>query len=200
MPRQKQRNAALRKHILTTALGLMNEAGVAALTARALASAAGTSVPAIYELFGDKQGLIRAIFFAGFGQLHKIFDALPRYSDSRADLEATIMAFRAFARDHHALAGLMFGRAVATFTPDPEDLDAGVQVRQHIISQVQRCIEANIIQGDPVDIAHVVLGLAQGLALQESAGWLGSTEASMDRRWQLALDTLIKGLSASNVG
>jgi hypothetical protein len=43
--------------------------------------------------------------------------------------------------------------------------------------------------------------LAQGLAMQEAAGWLGSSQASVDRRWDLAVHALLVGLGrASPVG
>lgn len=37
--------------------------------------------------------------------------------------------------------------------------------------RVRRCIVAGIIDGDQADIAHGLLALARGLAMQESAGW-----------------------------
>ena len=48
---------------------------------------------------------------------------------------------------------------------------------------------------DPTDIAHVLIGLALGLAAQESAGWLGASQASIDRRWYLGAEVLLHGLS-----
>ena len=46
------------------------------------------------------------------------------------------------------------------------------------------------------DIAHVLLGLAQGLAAQETAGWLATSQASADRRWSLAFQATLGGLAA----
>jgi hypothetical protein len=40
----------------------------------------------------------------------------------------------------------------------------------------------------------VLLALAQGLAAQESAGWLGSSRESRDRRWELAVAAVLDGL------
>jgi hypothetical protein len=37
----------------------------------------------------------------------------------------------------------------------------------------------------------VVLATCQGLALQETAGWLGTSAASRHRRWDLAADLLL---------
>jgi hypothetical protein len=61
--------------------------------------------------------------------------------------------------------------------------------------RVRRCVDAGIIAGDPTDIAHVLIGLALGLAAQETAGWLGASQASIDRRWYLGTEVLLHGLS-----
>jgi AcrR family transcriptional regulator len=66
VPRPKQRTPALREHVLEVALALLAAEGVQGFTARKVASTAGTSTPAVYELFGDKGGLVREVFFHGF--------------------------------------------------------------------------------------------------------------------------------------
>jgi AcrR family transcriptional regulator len=90
----------------------------------------------------------------------------------------------------------MFSRPFADFDPGPAELEAGAATREFIVRRVQRCIGAGIIDGDQVDIAHGLLALAQGLAAQEAAGWLGSTSASVNRRWDLAVRAFLAGLSA----
>jgi AcrR family transcriptional regulator len=89
----------------------------------------------------------------------------------------------------------MFSRPFADFDPGPAELEAGAATREFIVHRVQRCVEAGIIAGDQVAIAHGLLALAQGLATQEAAGWLGSTRASVNRRWDLAVHALLAGLS-----
>lgn len=50
----------------------------------------------------------------------------------------------------------------------------------------------------PDEVAHVLLALAQGLAAQETAGWLGTSRASMDRRWDLAIRAALRGIGAGD--
>jgi hypothetical protein len=45
----------------------------------------------------------------------------------------------------------------------------------------------------------VLIGLALGLAAQETAGWLGGSQASVDRRWHLGAEVLLNGLSGSEL-
>ncbi len=56
-----------------------------------------------------------------------------------------------------------------------------------VVERVAAAVQAGVLDGDPVDIAHVLLATVQGLAVQESGGWLGSTPASIERRWNLAI-------------
>ena len=69
MPRTKLRTPDLREELLQRAVAVLEHEGPVALRARRVASAAGTSTGALYELFGDKTGLVRAIFYEGFRML-----------------------------------------------------------------------------------------------------------------------------------
>ena len=55
------RRDATRSKIVETAAALLREQGPAALTTRGVAEAAGLQAPAIYRLFGDKDGLLDAV-------------------------------------------------------------------------------------------------------------------------------------------
>lgn len=194
MPRPKQRTEQLREHILQVAVAMLAVDGVEGFTTRKVAERAQTSPPAVYELFGDKAGLVREVFFEGFRLLGDRFARLRESDDPRADLLRAVGAFRIFARDNPVLAQVMFSRPFADFDPGPAELKAGAATREFIVHRVRRCIDAGIIAGDQADIAHGLLALAQGLAMQESAGWLGSSRASVSRRWDLAVHALLAGL------
>ena len=195
MPRQKQRTTEMRARVLSAAVEALTADGVAGLTARRVAHDAQTSTPAVYELFGDKGGLIRAIFFEGFRMLRRHLEQTVQAGDELTALRQTIAALRTFMRDSPELARVMFERPFADFDPGPEDIEAGASVREFIIDRVRRSVDTGIIAGDPTDIAHVLTGLALGLATQEAAGWLGTSQASVDRRWSLGAEILLNGLS-----
>jgi hypothetical protein len=98
-------------------------------------------------------------------------------------------------RANPALAQVMFGRPFADFDPSAADLDEGAAVRTFIVRRVRRCVDAGIIAGNEVDVSHVLLAIAQGLLAQETAGWLGRSRASVNRRWALAFDAALAGLA-----
>ena len=195
MPRAKQRTEELRDHVLQVAVAMLALEGVAGFTTRRVAQEAETSTPAVYELFGDKAGLVREVFFEGFRLLRRRFDRIEVSDDPRADLVRLIRVFRRFVRENPVLAEVMFSRPFADFDPGPAELTAGSAVRELIVARVRRCIDAGILLGDQTDIAHVLVALAQGLSAQETAGWLGTSKTSVDRRWDLAVDAVLDGLT-----
>jgi len=195
MPRPKQRTPELRDRVLQVAVATLMAEGAEGFTTRRVAEQARTSTPAVYELFGDKAGLVREVFFEGFRRLRERFDALDGTGDPVRDLVEVIQAFRGFVLDYPVLGQLMFARPFADFDPGPDERAAGRSTREFIVTRVRRCVEAGVIAGDATDVAHVLLALGQGLSTQEAAGWLGSSRASMDRRWDLAVRALLTGLA-----
>jgi AcrR family transcriptional regulator len=194
VPRAKQRTPELRDRLLRVAVSVLGSEGAAQLTTRRVAEQAQTSTPAVYELFGDKAGLVREIFFEGFRMLRARFDEVAETDDPRADLVRVLQAFRAFIRENPVLSELMFARRFTDFDPGPSDREAGSAVRDFIVARVQRAIGAGALAGDATDIAHVLVSMTQGLAATELAGWLGSSKASVERRWKLAIDAILAGL------
>jgi AcrR family transcriptional regulator len=197
VPRAKQRTRELRDRVLNVAVEMLSSGGLAGFTTRKVAQEASTSTPAVYELFGDKAGLVREVFFEGFRQLGERFGALEESRDVRADVFDLADAFRAFVRDNPVLAELMFSRPFADFDPGPAELEAGSRVRELIVGRVRRCIDAGLFAGDETDIAHILLSLVQGLAAAEITGRLGRSRASRDRRWALAVRAVLDGLGGA---
>lgn len=194
VPRAKQRTPELREQMVTAAVELLAREGVGAFTARSVARAADTSPPALYELFGDRAGLLREVFFEGFRMLARRLGELPQSGDPRADLIALADSYRGFIRTQPVLAQLMFSRPFADFDPSAEELQAGAAVRELIVARVRRAIEMRVVRGEETDVAHVLVALVQGLALAEQTERLGGTQASVDRRWRLAVSAILDGL------
>ena len=194
MPRAKQRTPELRDRVLQVAVDMLHTEGVAGFTTRKIAEKASTSTPAVYELFGDKAGLVREMFLEGFRLLRRRFDQLADTDDPRADLVRVLQALRRFVRENVALAEVMFSRPFADFDPGPAGTKAGAAVRFYIVGHVRRCIDAGVLAGDETDVAHVLVSLTHGLADTETAGWLGTSVASVNRRWDLAIRAVLDGL------
>jgi AcrR family transcriptional regulator len=195
VPRPKQRTEALRERGVASALAVLAEEGVAGLTTRTVARRAAASVPAIYEVFGDKAGLIRELFFHGFRLLAEELSNIPPTEDPLEALRRLAGSFRQFIVTNPVLAQVMFSRPFADFEPTAEDDKAGVTVRKIFVRHARVAVEAGLLIGNPTDIAHLFFAFTEGLATAESAHRLGTSKQSVERRWRLGLDALINGLS-----
>jgi AcrR family transcriptional regulator len=194
MPRRKLRTPELKQRLRDAAVEVLAEAGPAGFTTRRIAGAAETSTPAVYELFGDRAGLVREVFFEGFRTLRTALAATPETDDPVGDLRALGSAYRAFINENPELARVMFSRPFSDFDPGPSELDAGGAVRRLIVGRVERCVAAGEIEGDAVDVAHGLVALIQGLAEAEISRRLGTSRASVDRRFALAVEAMFAGL------
>lgn len=195
MPRVKQRTPELAEQVLVAALRILEADGVAALTARRLADEAGTSPAAVYELFGDKAGVVRAVFFAGFSHLATELGAVEPDADPLDELRGLAGRYRSFVVGNPAWATVMFSRPFASFDPAPEEDAAGAAVRRRIMAAVRAGIAAGRLAGDAGDIGHAYVALIHGLAAAESAGRLGTSERNVARRWRVAIDALLAGFA-----
>ena len=194
MPRIKQRTPELRERMLEAAVELLADQGAAGLTARGVADRAGTSAPALYELFGDKSGLVRELYFEGFRRLADVVAGLPEAPDPVADLWVLAAEYRRFVRDNRTLAEIMFSRPFRDFSPGPEEMVATGSVRTSVVGRVRRCIDAGLLRGDETDVAHVFVATIEGMAFAEAAGRLGTSTESVERRWRLAVSAVLNGL------
>jgi AcrR family transcriptional regulator len=195
MPKPKQRTPELREQVLAAAMRILATDGAAALTARRLAREAGTSPAAVYELFGDKAGVVRALFFAGFAQLGAALAAAGGDADPLERLVALAQRYRRFIVEQPALAAVMFSRPFASFDPAPEEAAAGAAVRERIVGAVRQAIAAGRLRGDPTDVAHACVALVHGLAAAEAARRLGGSAAAIERRWDVAVRALLRGFA-----
>jgi AcrR family transcriptional regulator len=195
MPRAKQRTSELRDHVVAVAVDVLAHEGVAGLTTREIAREAETSTPAVYELFGDKWGLVREVFFEGFRLLRRYLDALVDSGDPRADIVRLIEIYRRFIRENPGLAEIMFSRPFTDFDPRLSEQQASGSVRTVIVERVSRSIDEGQLRGNATDVAHALVALVQGLGAAENARRLGTTPESVERRWHLAVTAMLDGMS-----
>jgi AcrR family transcriptional regulator len=198
MPRPRARDyQELRQALIDSGGRLLAAEGPQALTTRRVAQAVGSSTTAVYQLFGDKAGLVLAMYLEGFVRLGESFAAVPRTSDPVADLLALGRAYRANARANPHLYELMFGHPIPGFAPDQATIDQTLDTYQDLLHTIERCIQAGrLAPADPQDIAVQLHALVHGLASLELRGSLG-TPAEADHRWEAALQAAVRGHQAS---
>jgi AcrR family transcriptional regulator len=173
---------------------VLAEDGAGGLTTRTVARRADASVPALYEVFGDKSGLIREVFLEGFRMLGDELSKVSPAADPVEALRLICESFRQFILANPALTQIMFSRPFVDFEPTEEDNKAGLKVSRIFVHNARLAVDAGLLAGNPTDIAHLFFAFAEGLAAAESAHRLGGSKRSVDRRWRLGLNALIAGL------
>lgn len=178
MPAVKTHTADLAARLVDEAGRLLAREGAAALTLRRLAAASGTSTMAVYTLYGDKQGLLAAMYRAGFERLG---DALRAAADGHPDpLDALVAlghAYRDTALANPHLYDLMFGAAVPGFVPDEGGRAVADAAYQPLVDGVRRCLDAAEMAGTPAErIALHLWAVSHGMVSLELAGHLEAAD------------------------
>jgi AcrR family transcriptional regulator len=192
--RPKLRTDEVRHELLRQAMAILEREGPPALRARRVADDARTSTAALYEFFGDKAGLIRAVFFEGFAALHAALVAVPRTEDARRDLVALLGASREFALARPMLFEVMYARPFAEFDPSAEEVEVGTAIYRLCVKAVGRWLKAEGSVLSATAAAHVLVAAHRGLVAAELAGLLGRSEAASRRRYALGVEAVLAGL------
>jgi AcrR family transcriptional regulator len=183
-------------HTAELAVRLVDEAGrilsgegAAALTLRRLAAATGTSTMAVYTLFGDKQGLLAAMYREGFARLGAALEDAGRDSDDPLDALARLgLAYRQTALANPHLYDLMFGRPVTTFVPDADAQAVADAAYRPLVNAVGRCLDAGALVGPEAErIAFYLWAVSHGMVSLELAGQLTGDAAERDAVYTDAL-------------
>lgn len=172
MPAVKTHSPHLATRLVDEAARLLARDGVGALTLRRLAAASGTSTMAVYTLYGDKQGLLRAMHRAGFERLGAALRAAAaEHADPLEALVALGRAYRETALANPHLYGLMFGAAAPGFQPDETGQAVAEASYRPLVEGVQACLDAGQMAGTSADrIALHLWSVSHGMVSLELAG------------------------------
>lgn len=156
----------VRGRVLTAAVTLIDKVGLAGISMREVARAAGVSHQAPYHYFEDRESILAALCEEGFTILAE------RLSKGRDPTETPIGRFTALARiyvefafDHPAMFRLMFRPDMVDIQRFPSAKACGDRAFAELITAVQDCVDAGLFPGRSQQ-GLVVLGwsLAHGLA------------------------------------
>ena len=176
MPAVKTEDLATR--LVDEAGRILSAEGAAALTLRRVAAATGTSTMTVYTRFGDKAGLLAAMYRTGFARLGAAMSAVDD-DDPLTALGALGMTYREVALANPHLYGLMFGRTVAGFAPDEEDKAAAEATFRPLVDAVQRCADNGALVTDDAErVASYLWAVSHGMVSLELAGQLTGGEAA----------------------
>lgn len=195
MARPKTRTDEVRTRLLASAIELLEADGPTALRARRVAGAAGSSTGALYEFFGDKAGLVRAVFSEALVRLDALQAEVPITDDPAVDLRALLRAERTFALAHPMLHEVLAGRPFEEFDPTVEDTAVGRSLHRRGVAAVERHLTAIGSPLQPTLGAELVVALHRGLLASELAGQLGRTPPSRERKYRAGVELILGGLA-----
>jgi AcrR family transcriptional regulator len=186
----KAHTADLATRLVDEAGRVLSEEGAVALTLRRLAGRTGTSTMAVYTLFGDKRGLLAAMYREGYARLGAALEAAAvDRDDALTALAALGLAYRETALANPHLYDLMFGRPVPGFEPDPEAKAIADASWRPLVDAVQRCLDSGaLVAGDAERTALHLWAVSHGMVSLELAGHIQGDAA---QRAALYTDALI---------
>jgi AcrR family transcriptional regulator len=192
MGRPKEHGAQTRAALLTAAAELLHAEGAGAVSVRRVAAAVGTSTRAVYSLFDDKDGLLRALSIEVAETMRRHHEAVPASDDPIAEIVELALAYRAAALEKPKLYDLFFG----TVTPGASQADPLFALVYRSFERVLRVVRRAIADGvfpgrAEFEIGLNLFALVHGLASLELRGVLGDGAESV---WRQSITGALIGL------
>jgi AcrR family transcriptional regulator len=159
-----------RQRVIDAAIGLLEREGRDAVTTRAVAVAAGLQPPAIYRLFGDKEGLLEAVAEHGFATFLASKRVVPDPEDPIQDLRDSWDLAVRFGLENPALYALMYGDVSRSDSPA---FRTGLEILK---GRVRRLAVGGRLRVGEALAANVIHATARGAVLT----WLSMPEAERD--------------------
>jgi len=192
MGRPRIHDEAVAEQLLEAAGQILKTHGPAQLTMRRLADETGTSTRAIYSLFGDKAGLLSAMYERMAAVLSDRHAAVPvREDDVVGELVELALAYRAAVRQHPNLYSFVFA-SMSDFVPSAEQLGLARAGYRRVLGAFERAVDRGIFAAKPAELGLQLHALVHGLASLELAGGLGGTRTAK-RRWTQAVEAMLHG-------
>ena len=187
----------LERALVETAVQMIRDEGVQALTLRGAGSRLGVSRTALYRHFDDKEALLARVASEGFKRFHDALAAsVARAARRRADpLPAMATAYMRFALSNPSHYQTMFSGVLTDWERYP-DLARHAEAAFNILLDTIRAEQqrGRIGRGDPLDLAEIIWALSHGLAALGMAGQLQRTPAQLADLAVLGCTVLEDGL------
>jgi AcrR family transcriptional regulator len=187
----------LERALVDTAVRMIQEEGVQALTLRGVGARLGVSRTALYRHFDDKQALLARVAAEGFKRFHEaLAEAAARAEARRADpMPAMAAAYATFARSHPSHYQTMFSGVLTDGKGHPDLQTHGDAAFGVLLTAIRRGQEQGRIRpGDPVELAEITWALSHGIATLGMTKQLPSAPDALEDLAVRAWTMLDKGL------
>lgn len=193
MGRPRVHDATTAAALLAAAELLLQEHGADGVSVRAVAARAGTSVQAVYSVFGSKEALLGALGARAMALLHVGVDAVAVTEDPVHDLAEAALVFRRFALEHPALFEVAFQRVDPAVWP--RFAAASADALQALTRRFHRLVEARLLPRRSLREAVMAFhAMCEGLAGIELRGRVGA-DLDPEHLWRASFAALLKGFN-----
>lgn len=164
----------MRIEILAAAQHIIRTQGLDALSLRALAKSIGITAPALYEYFGNKDAILRAVFVQGSEIMLALMDqTIAESPPGLQRLLAILDGYRTFARDEPDYFRLLFGTVDPNLALSDEDYLGMNTIFDRFVGVITNCIEAGDLQPlPPITVSCALWALTHGAALLETDSFM----------------------------
>jgi AcrR family transcriptional regulator len=192
MGRPREHGTETREKLVTAAIGIIGREGVGALTVRRLAEEVGTTTRAVYTLFGDKEGLLRALYHVAADGMARHLEAVPNDLEPERELDALAAGYRAWALENPALYNF-FIVGGPEMRPNEQDMAYGFRTFERLGAAIGRAAAMGMFPGrDLESVGRQLWAVVHGMTSLELAGALGDNEEA-GQRWRDLLATVRVG-------
>ncbi len=163
---------ATKRQLLAEALGCFNARGIDATTIEDLRRVSGQSVGTIYHHFKNKDGVVAALFFAGFDdQSRAIAERIEGHGDSHGMVEALVSAYLDWITEMPEMAQfLLTAREGVSQGPMGGQLTQRLEARYR---PVDECFARDMRMGRVLSLPlELIPALVLGAAESYARGWL----------------------------
>ena len=186
--------------VLDAAERLVAGAGPGALSIRTLAKEAGVAPMSIYNRFGDKEGVLRALFVRGFRELlahiapPELAGPVTSAAEARDRMRASCRAYRTFAHHSPGTYSLMFEQGHDDVEPDDEAMDQAAAAFLALVGHIEAAQAVGaIVEGSSAELAQRAWACIHGAVSLElrQICFVSDTDAHYDA----VVETVLAGLS-----
>jgi AcrR family transcriptional regulator len=199
----------VRTDLIEAGIGLLADQGADALVMRRVAAAADVSTMCVYSRFGDKAGLLNAVYLAGFERLESAMTAANTAPDPLTRVMDLALAYRSFALANPALYSLMFERMIG-FDPPVELRTSALGATFSLVeSAMTEAARSGVIEmASTLTAAYLVWTTAHGAVSLELIhagrtplpGWFIDSREAGEFVYRQVLETTLRGLTPTPRG
>lgn len=186
-------SADLERAVLDAAHQVLADHGPERLSVREICRVAGVAPMGLYSRFGNKHGVVDALFADGFVLLRdRLIAAASEPIGVR--LRQGCLAYRDFAIEHPTLYSVMFDRVIPEFEPSDTSMELALAAFNELVGSVRAAMDSGLIaSADPADVAHQIWASIHGAVSLELRG-IGFIDDPADTYRRL-VDSLLAGLA-----